>query len=301
VSGDAPRPGRVVAHYGRSALVEEAAGALSLCTWRRRAGRVYCGDRVRWRPTGPGQGVIEAVEPRRNLLSRADARGRLHPTAANVDRVVVVVAPRPEPGELTIDRYLVAAAQADAEPLVLVNKWDLVEAAGDAARWRARLAPYEAAGVAVLAASAHTGAGLEALRAALRDGTSILVGQSGVGKSSLVKALLPDLEVRIGALSAASGQGRHTTTTTTLYHLPEGGDLIDSPGVREFGLGPLEPRTVQRGFPEIERAAAGCRFADCTHTVEPDCAVRAAAEAGRIPPSRYEAYRRLLEQAAGRN
>ena len=301
MSGAAQRPGRVVAHYGRSALVEDEAGALSLCTWRRRAGPVYCGDRVRWRPTAPGQGVIEAVEPRRNLLSRADARGRLHPTAANVDRVVVVVAPRPEPGGLTIDRYLVAAAQAGAEPLILVNKWDLVEAAGAADAWTERLAPYRRAGFPVLTASAHTGGGVDALRRALAAGTAILVGQSGVGKSSLVKALLPDLSVRIGALSQASGQGRHTTTTTTLYHLPEGGDLIDSPGVREFGLGPLEPRAVQAGFPEIRAEAAGCRFADCTHTVEPGCAVRAAAEAGRVPRVRYEAYRRLLAQVAGRN
>ncbi len=294
------RPGRVVAHYGRSALVEGADGTLALCTWRRRAGPVYCGDRVRWRETAPGQGVIEAREPRRNVLSRADARGRLHPTAANVDRIAVVVAPRPPPGELTVDRYLVAAAQADAEPLVVVNKWDLV-AGGEEAAWRERLAPYAAAGFPVLEVSARTGMGLGRLREALAGATSILVGQSGVGKSSLVKALLPDLEVRIGALSEASGAGRHTTTTTTLYHLPDGGDLIDSPGVREFGLGPLEPRAVQRGFPEIERAAAGCRFADCTHTVEPGCAVRAAAERGEVHPARYEAYRRLLAQVAGRD
>ncbi|RMG31259.1 MAG: ribosome small subunit-dependent GTPase A [Gammaproteobacteria bacterium] len=290
-----PRLGRVVQHHGQHAVLEQDPGTFVRCTRRRKSDRVVCGDWVRWTPTGAGEGVIVERLPRRNLLERPDAQGRPRAVAANVDRLFLVLAPRPEWHPGLVDRYLVAAEHAAMAPVLVLNKIDLLDADGRAAQLE-RLAPWKAAGYPVVAVSAHRPETLAPLQEAARGHTSILVGQSGVGKSSLVNALVPDLEVRTGAISAASGLGRHTTTETTLYHLPGGGDLIDSPGVRDFRPWHLDEKALDQAYPEFRPWLGHCRFNDCRHLDEPGCAVRAAAESGRIDPGRYARYRQLYEQ-----
>ncbi len=292
----AEEPGLVVANYGAHLVVEDARGALHRCAVRQHLGGLACGDRVAWQPTGEAEGVVVARGERRSVLARPDAGDRPRPVAANLDQVVVVVAPQPEPNPFLVDRYLVAIAATGAEALLLANKMDLPD--GPSRRvLEACLATYARVGYPLLHASTRTAHGLDALRQRLRERTSLLVGQSGVGKSSLVKALLPDRAIRIQALSAATGLGTHTTTTATLYHLPGGGDLIDSPGVQGFELGVIDPDTLVRGFPEFAPHLGHCRFSDCRHTVEPGCALRAAVDRGEIHPRRLESFHRIADPA----
>lgn len=292
--------GLVVASYGSDCIVEAADGRLLRCHLRRRGGRSarpVCGDRVRWVASG-GEGVIEGIESRRSVIERGDFRGRPRPLAANVSRLVVVLADPPGIDMQLLDRYLVLARELELEALLFLNKADLLTSAARQAVEH-QLAPYRALGETVIDGSAASGQGLAALRAALAGETVILVGQSGVGKSSLARALVPDLAVRTGELSVASGQGRHTTSTTTLHHLPGGGSLIDSPGVRTLRLEHFPPGAITRGFPEIAARAAECRFRDCRHDREPGCAVMAALARGEIHPERLSSWRSLMAKGGG--
>ncbi len=289
------RSGRVVQHHGKHAVVETEQGELVHCTSRRKADRVVCGDRVRWEPVNAHQGVIVERLPRRNLLERPDPQGRPRPVAANVDRLLLVIAPEPEWHPGLVDRYLIAAELSGMEPVIVVNKRDLLDSAQREALLE-RLAPWRRAGYPVILVSARDPASLEPLREQVRGHTAILVGQSGVGKSSLVNALVPDREVRTGAISKASGLGRHTTTETTLYALPGGGEIIDSPGVRDFRLWHVDETRLDRAYPEFRPWLGQCRFNDCRHLDEPGCAIREAVERGEIDRGRYERYRRLFEQ-----
>lgn len=288
--------GLVIANYGANVIVEATDGTLIRCALRQHLGLTVCGDRVIWQAAGADKGVISAVAERRSLLSRPDHGGRLKPLAANLDQVAVIVAPQPPLSELLIDRYLVALAAVPVAPLLVVNKTDLLDTAALAALTE-RLALYPRLGYPLLFTSSRDAHGLDTLRATLCQRTSLLVGQSGVGKSSLIKALLPHRDIRIRALSAATGHGTHTTTTTTLYHLPEGGDLIDSPGVRGFEPGERSPRALEQGFAEFAPYLGHCRFADCRHTVEPGCALLAAVANGQIDPRRWQSYRHLRDSA----
>jgi ribosome biogenesis GTPase len=287
--------GRVVIAYGRDSLVETEDGTLVRCHHRRRLGRPVCGDFVQWLPSSPGEGSLETIEPRRTLVERGDFRGRPRPTAANVDRMVVVVAPKPGVDRTLIDRYLVLAAHMGIQPALFLNKVDMLKA-GEREALLADVRLYPDLDCPVLAGSAETGEGLNALREFLAGHTGILVGQSGVGKSSLINALIPDLELRIGALSEASGHGRHTTTETTLFHLPDGGELIDSPGIRTLRLDHLPREVIVAGYPEIAQWVDRCRFADCRHETEPGCAVRKALDEGLIETRRLESLRTLLAE-----
>ncbi|WJW76322.1 small ribosomal subunit biogenesis GTPase RsgA [Thiohalobacter sp. IOR34] len=289
------REGRVVQHHGATVIVEDTDGGLFNCNIRKRVGRVVCGDRVRWQPTAEGQGVVVELLPRHGLLTRPDPRGGARPLAANIDQIFVVCAPEPPLSEALIDRYLVAAELAGCAALILVNKSDLLDAAAREAL-RERLAEFEAIGYPLLFVNSRSAEGLAPLRAHTPGRTSILVGQSGVGKSSLVNALLPDQAVRVGALSAASGLGRHTTSDTTLYHLPDGGDLIDSPGVRDFHLWHIDRSELARGFREFTPFLGQCRFHNCRHINEPGCAIEQAVESGRISPRRLQSYRQIYAQ-----
>ena len=291
---DALREGRVLVCHGRHSVVEDATGALHRCDRRRRLEvPPLCGDRVLWRVTGEAEGVIESVQTRRTTLARGDYRNQARPTAANVDAMVVVLSPLPALDRALLDRYLVLARHLGLEALAWISKLDLL---ADADGALAELHGYPALGCGVQGGSSHDGRGLDALRAWLAGRVSVLVGASGVGKSSLVNALIPDLELRIGALSEASGLGRHTTTATTLFHLPGGGDLIDSPGIRALRLGHLDSAQIEAGFPEIAARAGQCQYRDCRHHVEPGCAVRAAAAAGEIDGDRLESFQRLLRE-----
>lgn len=289
------QPGLVLAHYGQISLVEAESGDPIRCATRRNLPRTVCGDRVMWQPgSNPREGVITRVLERKTTLVRHDRNNRGRPVAANLDQVVVVLASKPsfEPGML--DRYLVAAELMGATPVIVVNKLDLLDGESRA-RLEQRLAIYRQIGYALLFTSTRTTDGLKDLHRQLKPHTSILVGQSGVGKSSLVGALVPDLDVRVGALSQVTGLGRHTTTAAQLYHLPDGGNLIDSPGVRDFSLCPVPVEELARGFVEFRPYLGHCRFHNCRHLKEPGCAVQAAARDGAISQQRLENYQALVE------
>ncbi|HCN44829.1 MAG TPA: ribosome biogenesis GTPase RsgA, partial [Pseudomonas sp.] len=224
---------------------------------------------------------------------RPDSRGQLKPVAANVDLIVIVFAPAPEPHANLIDRYLVAAEHAGIRPLLLLNKADLIDEENGPAL-NALLAVYRQLGYPLLEVSAHHGNGMEQLQKILDGHISVFVGQSGVGKSSLVNSLLPEVQTRVGELSEWSGQGQHTTTTARLYHFPGGGELIDSPGIREFGLVHVSRDDVEAGFIEFSDLLGTCRFRDCKHDREPGCALLKALEDGRIQQQRMNSYRSII-------
>ncbi|HEX5161442.1 MAG TPA: ribosome small subunit-dependent GTPase A [Steroidobacteraceae bacterium] len=279
----------VIAAFGRHLRVRDAQG----CEHRARpSGRkltIVCGDRVRCEvDRAHGETLVVEVLPRRTLLARANLRGESEPVVANITQLVVVIAPLPAPDFFIVDRYLCAATAAGLAGTIAVNKSDLGTNNTDPQE----LAALAQAGYRHLACSARDGAGLDALRGALAGAVSVLVGQSGVGKSSLVAALLPAADVETGELMREE-EGRHTTTASRAYGLQSGGTLIDSPGVRDFApaIDQLEPRTL--GFPEVERLSSGCRFQDCRHMQEPGCAVIAAKDSGELSARRYESYRRL--------
>jgi len=277
----------VIAAFGRHLLVRNAAGAELRARPSGRKHSIVCGDRVRCERESANEILIVEVLPRRTLLARANLRGASEPVVANITQLVVVVAPLPAPDFFVVDRYLCAATAAGIAGVIAVNKADLV-AALDAAE----LSAYSTAGYTHLACSARSGSGLDPLKQALSGAISVLVGQSGVGKSSMVSALLPEVEITTGDLMREE-EGRHTTTASRAYPLNHGGTLIDSPGVRDFApaIDQLDERTL--GFPELATLAPGCRFQDCRHMQEPDCAVIAAVEDRSLLARRYESYRRL--------
>lgn len=249
-----------------------------------------CGDRVEAQPIpGEADWLITAVCARRNELTRPDLRGRVEVLAANIDRLVVMAAPAPEPDWSVVDRYLCAAELIAADAAVVFNKSELpaADTAIDV------LQDYASIGYATVRCSARTGLNIDAVAALLREGVSIIVGQSGVGKSSLINRLLEDERQRVAAISQKSGEGRHTTVNSAMLQLPGGGAVIDSPGVRDYAPA-LRPEEVVAGYREIATTGRDCRFANCRHLREPGCAVKDAVEHGSISKRRYDSYRHLL-------
>jgi ribosome biogenesis GTPase len=284
-----PFEAQVIAAYGRHLLVRDAAGAVHDARPFGRRLELACGDRVRCEPDAAhGEVHAVAVLPRTSALFRASARGEPELVVANVTLVAVVLAPVPVPDLFVIDRYLAAAASGAIAAALVLNKVDLA----GVREVLESLASFRGAGYDVLECSAGAEGRLDPLRELLARHTSVLVGQSGVGKSSLVSRLVPDAQVLTGSL-ARDDEGRHTTTSSRLYDLPGGGALIDSPGVRDFSpaITALEPGSL--GFVEVDRLSTQCRFQDCRHLREPGCAVRAAVESGGFGARRYESYRRL--------
>jgi ribosome biogenesis GTPase len=279
--------GRVIAAHGRHFLVDDGE-TVTECVTRGKKGGVACGDRVRFALTHPGSGVIEAIEPRFNLLYRSDEfRSKL--IAANVDQALIVVAAVPLFREELLIHCLVACEAADIPAHIVLNKSDLAETAALADY----LKHYEALGYRVLPVCAH--GDISALEADLKDKTSVLVGASGMGKSSLLNRLVPEANATVGEISLALDAGRHTTTHARLYTLANGGALIDSPGMQEFGLKHLNRHELMAAFPEIRSRLGQCRFHNCRHLKEPGCVVLAAAQASQILPSRLRAYQSLLK------
>ncbi|HSG88999.1 MAG TPA: ribosome small subunit-dependent GTPase A [Pseudomonadales bacterium] len=307
---DAGIPGLVVSHLRREVEVAPlgaAEGDENLrvrCFLRATVPPVVSGDRILFEADAadPARGVITARLPRLSLLSRHTPKG-LRPVCANLDLLLITVAPEPAPHADLIDRYLVAATLDDLEAVLVFNKCDL-ETAADGAALRAL---YDRIGIDTYAVSAGTGEGLDALRARLDGRTAAFVGQSGVGKSSLINALIPGAGAETGDLSGRQNRGRsrgrHTTSTTRLYHT-DAGVIIDSPGIREFAADIPDEAALVAGMPEIAEAAAHCRFRDCHHESEPDCAVHAGLEDGSIERSRFASFRALraeiTERAGGR-
>ncbi|MGH8231352.1 MAG: ribosome small subunit-dependent GTPase A, partial [Steroidobacteraceae bacterium] len=279
---------RVTVTYRGLLHVRTDDGRAAVARGARRELSIVCGDFVSCETDSQHQQLlVAAVAPRSSALYRTNARGGGELLAANVSRLLVVVAPLPRPDFFIVDRYLCAARCAGIAGSVVLNKSELpLEPKAEQ-----ELAAYQAAGFDCLRVSAQHSLGLEQLAAALRDGTGMLVGQSGVGKSSLLRRLVPDSEAAIGSL-ARDDEGRHTTSATRLYALATGGELIDSPGVRDFAPAIDRLDEADLGFPEVHALAAQCRFADCRHLREPQCAVRAAAGVS-WSARRYESYRRL--------
>jgi ribosome biogenesis GTPase len=291
VSLSAPHPptfkARVTAVHGRSLRVR--AGGNTLLAWpARRDIAPGCGDDVDCAyDSRHEQVLITGIAPRRSALYRTSARGSGELVAANITLLVAVMAEPPDADCFVIDRYLAAARCEGIEAVIVANKVEL----GFTDTIAAELAGFSALGYACVTASANTGAGLPQLQALFPGHVGVLVGQSGVGKSSLLRALVPESDAAVGEL-IREREGRHTTTTARLYALPTGGELIDSPGVRDFAPAIERLDAGALGFIEVERLAPQCRFADCRHMQEPGCAVRAAIGAG-VSARRYESYRRL--------
>ncbi len=289
------RPGLVISYFGSSVAVEAEDGQVFQCHLRRNQEIPVVGDRVEWQLEADNTGTIIRVLDRRSLLARGDAHGKTKPIAANVDTIVIVMAPPPIFSEYLVDRYLVAAELLKIQPILVLNKADLLD---DTSRQGAmeRLEPYRRIPYSVVLSSIMTADGLQELGGHLKGKTAVLVGPSGVGKSSIIAALGNGEAIRIGEVSP-KGAGKHTTTATRLYHLPQGGSLIDSPGVREFNLWQVSKKEVLQGFKEFETFLSGCKFRDCLHVVEPGCEVQAAMMSGKISAQRYASYQELIKEA----
>ena len=293
-----PRDGVVISRFGKSADVEDNARHIYRCSIRRTLPSLVTGDKVVWRESlEPNtNGIIEAVHTRHSELVRPDFYDGVKPVAANVDQIVIISAVLPELSLNIIDRYLVACEVTNIEPIIVLNKIDLL-GNDQRAEVEKQLTIYTNIGYQVLYVSCQNHQGITALQAVLQNKISILVGQSGVGKSSIINLLLPhQLQSAItGNISELSGLGQHTTTSTRLYHLPNGGDIIDSPGIREFGLWHLEPEQVISGFKEFDDYLGGCQFRDCNHLDTPGCLLQQAVRDGKISPSRLDNYHRILQ------
>lgn len=288
--------GRIISSHGRHYMVELEDGSLKQCFPRGKRSEAAVGDHVVVSLQGE-EGSIERILERRNLLYRSDEL-RSKQFAANVDRLLIVVAPEPMFSDDLAGRALVGAWSAEIEPFIILNKADLptVEAA------RRRLEPLRELGVPILETNAtDIQATRHSMLPLLQGHSSLLLGQSAMGKSTLLNALVPDAAAATQEHSQALGAGKHTTTATRLYRLPEGGDLIDSPGFQAFGLHHLEPEDILRGFPEFHKPTEHCRFYNCSHRHEPGCGVLAALAQGDITPERHALYMRLLAENEARS
>lgn len=285
--------GLIIVRFGSRADVETADGRLIRCHIRKQLSHAVCGDRVRIQPSLQDAYVVVEIEPRSSVLGRVDDRHTVKPLAANVTDIFIVLAHRPLPSTLLIDSYLVAAEILKLQAHLLCNKADL-HSKQDKQQLEALLSPYPALGYQLHWLSCVERTGLRELEKSFIDKTGVFVGQSGVGKSSIISTLLPEATIAVGALSPGIEAGAHTTTTTRLYHLPKGGNVIDSPGIREFGLWHLPKEQIMQGFREIAELSSECKFRDCTHQHEPHCHVRDALAKGAIVASRYQNYCKLF-------
>ena len=283
--------GLVVAHLGKGIAVEVDQHII-LCQTLRKLDTVVVGDRVLITQSSTEQGRIEQLLPRRSVLQRPSRGDQIRPVAANIDTIFVVFAAEPDCDFLLLDQYLAICENCNIDAALVFNKVDL----GCTETIEQELQNYIALGYDLYRVSANQNIGIVDLQKALSTQTSMFAGQSGVGKSSLTNTLLPDKNLRINTVSETTRHGRHTTTAATLYHLPAGGDLIDSPGVAIFGLAGLSEAQLAWGFREFQPYIPKCRFNDCRHVNDKDCAVREAAENGKLPLMRYQRFLKLREK-----
>ncbi len=279
--------GLVITRYGQRLLVETESGKLYQCTGRRNIELSVAGDQVIFQTISNDEGVVTALLERDNQLSRSQKL-----IAANIDELWLVVAIEPHYQFELIDRYLVVAENAGLPINIVVNK---IELSTDIDKVKRDFSMYESAGYSIHYLSVKEQTNISEMKALLNDKTHIFLGQSGVGKSSLINELIPDLNLRVNEISAKSKLGKHTTTNTTLYHIPSGGDLIDSPGIREFQLDELTDKEILSGFREFKPFIGQCKFRNCAHINEPKCAIKAAVEEGVIHTLRYHNYLQLID------
>lgn len=290
--------GRVITRFGSELIAQTDEGEMLRCTAKRKLEHIACGDYVTIEIAEHGNSRVVTIAPRHNALTRPDFRGKIRTIAANIDQVIIILSWLPEPFWGLVDRYLIAASLLNTEAILVINKSDLASEYATEKSLDA-LQEYQQIGYTIIKTEAtdkEHHSDINDLQQALNNNTNILVGQSGVGKSSLAQLLLTDIDIRVGDISN-SGEGQHTTTTTTLYTLPSGGFLIDSPGVRDYTLSPdISVQALKSGYREFADYSLGCKFNDCTHNHEPQCKVREAYEAGDIPPKRYKRYLYLLSE-----
>jgi ribosome biogenesis GTPase len=284
--------GLVVASHGRHCVVETPDGERRICHPRGKKNQVVVGDQVQWLAS-TDEGTIEKVEPRRNLFYRQDEI-RTKSFAANLDQVLILIAAEPEFSEMQLTRALIAAEAEHITPVIALNKSDLTDAF---ARSLARLAPYTTMGYTVLQLALKQGQ-MSDLAQRLHHKTTLVLGPSGTGKSTLINQLIPDANVATGEISHALNSGRHTTTSTT-WHWVDGDrktGLIDSPGFQEFGLHHIDAMQLAAYMPDMKPHVANCKFYNCTHLHEPGCGVQAAVQSGAISASRYKLYGLLFAE-----
>ena len=278
--------GKVITRYGQRQLVETNNGEIFQCLSRQNIGFSVAGDEVLFQKTKQGEAIVTAIYPRRNELQRKDKL-----IAANVDQLWLVIALEPHYEFDLIDRYLIMAENSNLPIGIIINK---IELSKNEKQLNEDFEHYINLGYEIHSLSVKSGINVDTFKEKLVNKSHIFLGQSGVGKSSLINSLIPDLELRVNEISIKSKLGKHTTTNTTLYHIPSGGDLIDSPGVREFQLDNLSEEQIVRGFREFKALSDKCRFRNCRHINEPDCAIKVALENGDISNNRYESYLNIL-------
>lgn len=290
VSGS--QTGLVISFYGKEALVETE-NQVYRCNIRQHLGNIVCGDHVQWQLTNSLQnkGVIIARLPRNTVLSRKDAKGQLSPIAANISQIAIVIATEPKPIQTVLDAYLVASRQVAANAIIIFNKLDLVTDQANLHTYQTWLEIYQTLGYPTFSISTKTGVGLDALQQQFASEVSVVVGQSGVGKSSLINTILKQRQ----DYSGASTHGTHTTTTARYYHLEAQGALIDSPGVRDFGLWSMPATEIAQGFIEFKPYLGSCKFRNCQHNQDQGCALQQALAAHAISDIRWQSYLQLVK------
>ena len=284
--GELERSGRVITRYGQRQLVEDEQGRVFQSVSRQNIGLSVAGDRVLFQKTKHDEAIVTAIYPRDSKLKRQDKL-----IAANIDQLWIIVALEPHYEFELIDRYLIMAENSRLPIGIIVNK---IELSSDEKSTTKDFLNYKSLGYDVHFVSVNNQTNLDSFKEKLVHKSHIFLGQSGVGKSSLINSLIPDLELRVSEISNKSKLGKHTTTNTTIYHIPSGGDLIDSPGVREFQLENLNELEIKNGFKEFKALSSECRFRDCRHINEPNCAVKESLDQGKISNSRYQSYLNIL-------
>lgn len=288
------KPGRVLSTHGLTSAVEAADGTIFHCATRRllktlstdQRHVVAAGDRVFFRPEGPNGGIIERIEPRHGVLSRT-SKGRQHVIVTNVDQLIIVAsAAEPNIKPNLIDRFLITAEKIGVRPILVINKVDLV----DLAELQPLAGVFGQMGYEVLLVSTRTGFGVDRLRTVLAGRESVVAGQSGVGKSSILNVIEPGLELKVREVSEENQKGKHTTTAARLIKISLGGYIVDTPGIRQFQLWDVSPEEVAGFYRDLRPYVNLCRFPDCTHTHEADCGVKNGVADGRLDARRYESY-----------
>ena len=278
--------GRVITRYGQRQLVEDENGIVFQSVSRQNIGFSVAGDKILFQKTKHDDAIVTAIYPRDNELKRQDKL-----IAANIDQLWLVVAIEPHYEFELIDRYLIMAENSNLPIGIIVNK---IELSSTKSKTENDFLNYQSLGYDVHFLSVKKQINLDFFKEQLINKSHIFLGQSGVGKSSLINSLIPDLQLRVNEISSKSKLGKHTTTNTTIYHIPSGGDLIDSPGVREFQLDSLTELEIKSGFKEFRALSDACRFRDCRHINEPNCAVKESLDQGKINPNRYQSYLNIL-------
>jgi ribosome biogenesis GTPase / thiamine phosphate phosphatase len=294
-SGEKPaqatKEGLVIAHLGQGIAVEHD-NNIVLCQPFRKLETVAVGDKVLFSLSAPDQGRIEAILPRRSLLARPARNNKIRPVATNIDTVFVVIAAEPECDFLLIDQYLAVCENSQIDVSLIENKIDL----GLSLKMESELLIYQSLGYRLHRVSVKSTTGLTELKQAFHKQSSVLTGQSGVGKSSITNVIIPERNLRTNSISETTKHGRHTTTAATLYHIPTGGDLIDSPGVAIFGLADMNRQQLAYGYREFQPFLGTCQFNDCSHHQDKGCSIREAAENGKLSMTRYQRFLKLTQK-----